>query len=80
MDATVINIGNSKGLIIPAEILRKLKLHARSVVSIFVHDNSIVIEPAPRQGWEEVAKKCHQNGDDSLLMPDVFDEEEALPW
>ncbi len=42
--------------------------------------NSIVIKPAPRQGWEEAAKQCHANGDDKLLMPDVFDDEEVLPW
>ena len=80
METTVINIGNSKGLIIPAEILRELKLKAKSAVKIFVHDNSIVIEPSPRQGWAEAAKECHKNGDDKLLMPDVMDEEETLPW
>lgn len=47
------------------------------MVNIFVHDNSIVIEPAPRQGWEEAAKECHKEGSDRLLMPDVFGEEEA---
>lgn len=80
MEATVINIGSSKGLIIPSEILQQLKLHARSVVNIFVRDNTMVIKPAPRQGWEEAAKQCHKNGDDGLLIPDVFDDEETLPW
>lgn len=80
MDATVINIGNSKGLIIPAEILKELKLQARSVVNIFVRNQAIVIKPAPRQGWEQAAIECHKNGGDKLLTPDVFEDEEALPW
>jgi antitoxin MazE len=75
MDTTVINIGNSKGLIIPAEMLKQLKLTAKSAVKIFMHDNRIVIEPNPRQGWAEAAEKCHKNGDDKLLMPDVMDDE-----
>ena len=68
MEATVINIGNSKGLIIPAKILKQLKLTAKSAVKIFMHDNRIVIEPNPRQGWAEAAKECHKNGDDKLLI------------
>ncbi len=80
MDGKIIKIGHSKGLIIPAEILKEMKLQERSVVNISVGDHSIVIKPAPRQGWEHAAIECHKHGDDELLMPDVFEEEEVLPW
>lgn len=29
----------------------------------------------PREGWSEAFKEMHQNGDDELLMPDVFEDE-----
>jgi antitoxin MazE len=32
-------------------------------------------EIEPRQGWEEAFKKMHENGDDQLLITDVFDDE-----
>ena len=33
------------------------------------------IKAQPRQGWAEAAKRAHENGDDELLIPDVFEDE-----
>jgi antitoxin ParD1/3/4 len=29
----------------------------------------------PREGWDTAFKKMHDNGDDQLLIPDVFEDE-----
>ena len=34
----------------------------------------------PRQGWAEAAKRAHENGDDELLIPDVFEDEKFEDW
>lgn len=38
------------------------------------------IKSQPRQGWEEAAKRAHKNGDDQLLIPDVFEDEKFEDW
>ena len=30
----------------------------------------------PRKGWDELFRIMHENGDDKLLIDDVFDDEE----
>lgn len=35
-------------------------------------------ENQPRKGWAEAFKKMHEAGDDKLLIPDVFVDEEFL--
>lgn len=45
----------------------------------FGRDN-IVIKAQPRQGWAEAAKRAHENGDDELLIPDVFEDEKFEDW
>ena len=36
----------------------------------------IVVKSEPRQGWAKAAKEMAQIGDDELLMPDVFEDED----
>ena len=36
-----------------------------------------MIKAQPRQGWAEAAKRAHENGDDKLLIPDVFEDENS---
>lgn len=79
MKANIINIGNSQGIIIPSMLLRKLNLSFKSSVQLEVENGSIVIKPAPRQGWAEAAIEMHAAGDDQLLLDDTmtdFDKEE----
>lgn len=80
METCIIDIGNSKGIILPTALLKKLKLSVESMVRVFVEDDAIVIKPVPRQGWESAAKQMHAYGEDALLMPEVFDDENILPW
>jgi len=70
MVTNIIQIGNSKGIILPSEILKQLRLSLKSAVSISLDGNNIVIK----------AQRAHENGDDELLIPDVFEDEKFEDW
>jgi len=80
MNANIIKVGNSNGIILPAVVLKELKLTTKSTVRIEVEKGVIVISPGVRQGWEEAALRMQQNGDDELLIPDVFEDEPMQDW
>lgn len=81
MRTNIIQIGNSRGIIIPNGILRKSKLTLKSAVVIeYDDDGGITIKPVPRQGWAEAAKQMTQSGDDKPLMNDVFIDENLAWW
>ena len=80
MTTNIIQIGNSKGIILPAELLKQLSLSLKSVVNISLEGDNIVIKAQPRQGWAEAAKLSHENGDDTLLCPDLFEDEPLEEW
>ena len=40
----------------------------------------VVTKSKPRQGWAEAAKEMAQIGDDALLMPVVFEDEDLSWW
>jgi len=74
-------IGNSKGVIIPPAWLDQLTGNrtVQNVELVMRTEGSvIIIEPLlkPRQDWAKAAIKAHARGDDSLLIPDVFEDEE----
>ena len=80
MDANIIKVGNSNGIILPAALLKELKLSTKSIVRIDVEKGAIVIRPGVRQGWEDAASMMQQNGDDALLIPDIFEDELMEDW
>jgi antitoxin MazE len=82
METTIVQIGNSKGIILPSSILKRLKLSLKSPVNIMIEGEKIVIEQHPRAGWAEDAKRLAANGHDALLIPDVFEDEtfDDIPW
>jgi antitoxin MazE len=82
METTIVQIGNSKGVILPSGILQSLKLSLKSPVNIMVEDGKIIIEQHPRAGWAEASMRMHENGSDKLLIPDVFEDEtfDDIPW
>ena len=78
MTTSIRNIGNSKGIILPKNILAQCEIGKD--VSIEVKHNSIIITAAPkpkskRKGWEKAFKEMAKNGDDVLMIPDVFTDE-----
>lgn len=81
MRTSIIKIGNSSGIIIPRGVMRTLGLTERSSVTMQIETDGIVIKKTPaRSGWEEAAKKMSMNGDDELLLPDVFGDEVFEEW
>lgn len=81
MRTSIIKIGNSSGIIIPRGVMRTLGLTERSSVTMQIETDGIVIKKTPaRSGWEEAAQKMSMNGDDELLLPDVFEDEFFEEW
>jgi antitoxin MazE len=81
MQSTIRNIGNSKGVILPQNFLKQCFIENK--ITIEVKNNTIVISPAEdlkRKGWAEAFKEMAKNGDDELIVPDVFEDEESNDW
>ncbi|MEZ4910835.1 MAG: AbrB/MazE/SpoVT family DNA-binding domain-containing protein [Saprospiraceae bacterium] len=75
MLAKIIQIGNSKGLQLSKTILEKYDIG--ETVNIRMEENYIIIEPntKPRTDWAKSFKEMRKNGDDELLIQDIFEEE-----
>ena len=81
MRASLVRIGNSKGIRIPKAILEQCNI--TDEVNLEIKDNKIIIEPvnSPRKGWDEAFKEMAKNGDDKLLdMPESSWDEEEWEW
>lgn len=70
---SIVQIGSSKGIRIPKKILDRLGMKDTAIATIT--DDSITIRAAvkPREGWEADFKRCHELGEDELLIPDDLD-------
>lgn len=75
MQVSIIQIGNSKGIRLNKVLLDKYQIGDK--VELIMEKDCIILKPVstPRQGWEEAFKQMHLNGDDQLLMDDVFADE-----
>jgi antitoxin MazE len=80
MLASIIPIGNSRGIRIPQSILNQLNFSDK--VEMEVRENKLIlsrIEKKPRQGWEKAFSETHESGDSNkslekdLLIPDMID-------
>ena len=80
METNVVKIGNSKGIRLSKLILEKYQIGEK--VELILEDEQIILKPikAPRKGWAEAFKKMHEEGDDQLMIPDVFEDEEPEEW
>ncbi len=80
MDISVISIGNSKGIRLTKTLIEKYNI--KDTMELVLEKNYIILKPktSPRKGWEKSFKKMHENGDDNLLMPDVFEDENFAEW
>lgn len=77
MKSTIRYIGNSKGVICLKTCLKSGLIEYE--VNIEVKDNTIVISPMgdqKRKGWAEAYQEMAKNGDDELIIPDVFEDKE----
>lgn len=80
MEISVIKIGNSRGLRLSKEILTRYKI--KDKVELVFEKGYIILKPKsePRKGWEEAFKRMHEQGDDDLLMDDLFEDEDFEEW
>lgn len=81
MEINIINVGNSKGIIIPAKILKLLGI--KDKVQVIVEGNNMIIkplEPNLRAGWDAQFKKAESLSNNPMLIPDVFEDEEFDDW
>jgi antitoxin MazE len=80
MEVSVIKIGNSKGIRFSKTIIERYNI--RDTVDLILDKGQIIIKPLskPRKGWEEAFKEMHLNGDDNLIMADIFEDEDPEEW
>lgn len=75
MELSIINIGNSKGIRFSKAVLEQYNISDK--VELILEKNQIIIRPKieSRKNWDKVFMQMHQNGDDQLLINDVFEED-----
>ena len=80
MDVSVIHIGNSKGIRLSKTLLEKYNI--KDKVELIMEQGYIILKPKqePRKGWENAFEKMHENGDDNLLIDNVFEDEDLEEW
>jgi antitoxin MazE len=80
MEVSIIKIGNSKGLRLTKTILERYNITDK--IELILEKGHIILRPIsePRKGWDKAFQKMHENGDDQLLMNDVFEDENFDEW
>lgn len=80
MEVPIVKIGNSRGFRLSKTLLEKY--HIKDKVELVLEQDQIVIKPVhePRKGWDLQFKEMHANGDDKMLIDDVFEEENPEDW
>ena len=80
MEISIIPIGNSKGIRLTKTLIEKYNI--KDTVELILEKGYIILKPKsiPRKGWDKSFKKMHDNGDDKLLMDDVFTDENFEEW
>ena len=80
METAIIKIGNSKGLRLSKTILDKYNIKDR--VEIILELGQIILKPIeePRKNWGAAFEKMNKEGDDTMLLNDVFNDEHFEEW
>jgi len=80
MEVSVVKIGNSRGIRFSKTIIERYNI--RDTVEMILDKGHIIIKPLsrPRKGWDKAFIEMHTNGDDKLIMPDIFEEENLEEW
>jgi len=80
MEVSVIKIGNSRGIRFSKTIIERYNI--RDTVDLILDKGQIIIKPLsiPRKGWDKAFIEMHANGDDKLIIPDIFEEENLEEW
>jgi len=80
MEASIIKIGNSKGIRLSKTILEKYNI--KDKVEMILEEGQIILRSIakPRENWDNEFKKMSENGDDKLLLNHVFEDENLDEW
>jgi antitoxin MazE len=80
MEVSVVKIGNSRGIRFSKTIIERYNI--RDTVEMILDKGHIIIKPLakPRKGWAKAFIEMHANGDDKLIIPDIFEEENLEEW
>lgn len=80
MEIPVISIGNSKGIRLAKAIIEQY--HIEDTLELVLGKDYLILKPKrqPRQGWENDFRKMHEQGEDHLLIDDVFEDENFDKW
>jgi antitoxin MazE len=72
--------GNSKGLRLSKTIIEKYAI--KDKVEFILKEDCIELRPItnPREGWAEQFQRMSKNGDDNLMINDLFDDETFEEW
>ena len=80
MEVSVVKIGNSRGIRFSKTIIERYNI--RDTVELIMEKGQLIIKPLakPRKGWEKAFIEMHANGDDKLILPEIFEEENLEEW
>ncbi len=80
MEVSVIKIGNSKGIRLSKTLLEKYNI--KDTVDLILESGQIIIKPLskPRKNWDKAFNEMAENGDDKLLIDDIFNDENLEEW
>ena len=80
MELSIIQIGNSKGFRLSKTLIEKYNI--KDKVELILEKGYMILKPisTPRKGWEKAFREMNKNGDDQLLLNDVFDNENLEEW
>ena len=80
MLASVVQIGNSRGIRLPKKILNELNI--KDEVELIINKETLIIKGVkkrPRQGWSEAFAEMSAGKEDKQLLPENIDNE-AFEW
>ncbi|MCX6327526.1 MAG: AbrB/MazE/SpoVT family DNA-binding domain-containing protein [Bacteroidia bacterium] len=80
MEVSIVKIGNSRGIRFSKTIIERYNF--RDTVDLILDKGQIIIKPLskPRKGWDKAFMEMHANGDDNLIIPDIFEDENPEEW
>jgi antitoxin MazE len=69
----IVQIGSSRGIRIAKKVLDRLGMKDSAIATITDDAITLKASVSPREGWEADFKRCHELGEDTLLIPDDLD-------
>ena len=80
MEVNIIDIGDSKGIRLPKYVLEQYSIS--DTLELILEKGKIILKPksTPRKGWAKSFKQMNTNGDDRLMIDDIFEDETFDEW